>query len=285
MEGIKFPEWLTPNIPGLPIHWYGLMYVLVAVTTYILMRIQRKGRKDITVDHIDYIFIWAIIGAILGARLSHVIFLQPSLFLEPWKIISPFDFKDGQLIFTGIMGMSFYGGLVGVIVSVYLYCRRKKISFMVVGDMIAAAFPLGYTFGRLGNFFNQEFPGRPAPEWLPWKMYYWKKIGDSVIYDDVARHPSQIYEALLEGVLLWVVVWFIFKTRKAWDGLLMGVYVIGYGVARFITEFFRIRRDPPLRDIGFPLTGSQLVCIGIIALGIVILVLTKKASKKKLAKS
>lgn len=278
MEGIQYPEWLTPNIPGLPIHWYGLMYVFVALITYILMHIQLKNNKNVKGDDIYYIFIWGIIGAILGARLAHVIFIEPKLFLTPWRIILPIDFVDGQIVFTGIAGMTFYGGLFGVILAIFLYTRKKKLSFAEVGDMIGAAFPLGYTFGRLGNFFNQEFRGRPAPEWLPWKIHFWDDIGGQKIYDTVARHPSQLYEALLEGVILWLILWFIVKPRKPWNGFIASLYVMGYGAARFVTEFFRIRRDP-LEDLFF-LTTSQLICVGIIIIGIIMLILTKKQANK-----
>ncbi len=289
-SGFYYPEWLKPSIPGLPIHWYGLMYVFVALTTYILLRLQIKKnpqiKQEITVDDIDFIFIWAIIGAILGARLAHVFFIDPFIdtpghkliLSEPWKIIVPFDFSNG-ITFTGIAGMSFYGGIFGVILTVLLYCKRKKISFIKVGDMIAAAFPLGYTFGRLGNFFNQEFKGYPASEGVPWKIYYWRHIGTPGVYENVARHPNQIYEALLQGVVLWIVLWFIIKPRKLWNGFLMASFIAGYGIARFITEFFRVRNDP--LDGITVLTTSQWICIGLVILGIFVGWITKRISDKK----
>jgi phosphatidylglycerol:prolipoprotein diacylglycerol transferase len=288
-SGIYYPEWLKPSIPGLPIHWYGLMYVFVAVTAYILLRLQVKKnpqvKNEITVDDIDFIFIWGIIGAILGARLAHVFFIDPFIntpgheliLSKPWRIIIPFNLTTGE--FTGIAGMSFYGGIFGVILTVLLYCKRKKISFIKVGDMIAAAFPLGYTFGRLGNFFNQEFKGIPAPEELPWKIYYWRSINTPGVYENVARHPNQIYEALIQGVILWLVLWFIIKPRKLWNGFLMASYIAGYGIARFITEFFRVRNDP-LQGITI-LTTSQWICIGLVILGIVVGVITKNVSDNR----
>jgi phosphatidylglycerol---prolipoprotein diacylglyceryl transferase len=289
MLAIYFPKWLTPDIPGLPIpvHWYGLMYVVVAIIGYILLKMQVKEHKSITNDDVYYIFIWSIVGAILGARLAHVIFIQPELFLEPYRIILPIDIVNGKVIYTGIAGMSFYGGIFGVILALWLYTKYKKINFFLVSDMLAAAFPLGYTFGRLGNFFNQEFRGRPAPDWLPWKIYYWdpKNVNGNLVfgrYEDVARHPSQIYEALLQGVILWLVLWFIIKPRKLWYGFLMGSYISGYGIARFITEFFRVRNDP-LEGVFF-LTTSQLICIGLIIIGLLFIYFTKKISERSLSK-
>ncbi len=281
--GIYYPLWLTPNINFLPgflnkIHWYGLMYVCVAITAYVLIRLQIKGRKDVTRDNVDYIFIWAVVGAILGARLAHAIFIEPRLWTEPWKIILPFDFVDGKPIFTGIAGMSFYGGIFGVILSVWLYCRVKKINFRVVGDFLAAAFPLGYTFGRLGNFFNQEFRGTEAPDWLPWKMFYWDNnyLGDKV-YEEAAKHPSQLYEALGQGILLWVVLWFIVKPRKPWDGFMMGAFVGGYGITRFITEFFRSSSPKVLFET---ITVSHLVCFGLVIVGVIIMLITRVIDKR-----
>lgn len=273
-SGIYYPEWITPEVPFIPdnfpikIHWYGIMYVFVAITTYVLLKIQAKNNKFVTTDNVDFVFIWGVIGAILGARLGHAIFIQPELWLKPWKIISPLDPEQGWA-FTGIAGMTFYGGVFGLLFAIWAYCRVKRVNFYVVGDMIAAAFPLGYTFGRLGNFFNQEFVGRPAPSWLPWKMYY----GMSGQYEVVARHPSQIYEALLQGVILWVVIWFVVKPRKLWDGMLMGVYLSGYGLARLITDFFRIRNDP-LSGVFF-LSTTQFIDIGLILLGIAVMFVTK----------
>ncbi len=278
-SGIYYPTWLKPQVPFIPesfplkIHWYGIMYVLVALTTYILLKVQAKNNKFVTSDNVDFIFIWGVIGAILGARLGHAIFIQPELWLKPWRIILPVDPEQGWK-FTGIAGMTFYGGVFGLLFTIWTYCRVKRVNFYSVGDMLAAAFPLGYTFGRLGNFFNQEFVGRPAPSWLPWKMYF----GMEGQYQAVARHPSQIYEALLQGVILWVVIWFIVKPRKLWDGMLMGVYLSGYGLARLITDFLRIRNDP-LSGIFF-LSTTQLIDIGLIILGIVVMYVTKAFPNK-----
>lgn len=284
MKGIRFPEWLEPNVP-LPepfnfIHWYGVMYILVALTTWLLVRYQLKDNKNVKADDIDYLFIWGIIGALLGARLGHCIFIQPEIWLKPWRVLLPIDFTSNGVVFTGIAGMSFYGGIVGVIIAFLIFARRHKLSFLQLGDMVGAAFPLGYTFGRLGNFINQEFQGRPAPDGLPWKMYYWTDYGNGEkIYDTVAKHPSQIYEALLQGVILWLVLWFIIRPRKPWNGFIIGCYVAGYGIARFITDFFRVRNDP-LKGL-FPVSTTQFLDIGLVILGVVILIITKKIADKK----
>lgn len=261
---IPYPEWLSPVIiPGLPLRWYGLMYLVAFVLTYILVRVQVKERKiKVEADEVVNLFFWAIIGLLIGARIfATTIYDTSGIYLQkPWLIFWPFN---EEMEFTGLQGMSYHGGLVGVVVAVILYCRIKRFSFLEWGDMLVAGVPLGYTFGRLGNFINGELYGRVTT--APWGMIFpqarplpasnetARSIADEVgmtVTDqeqllNLPRHPSQLYEAFLEGILLWLLMWFVFRKRAHFHGYLIAMYIIGYGVARFIAEYFR-QPDPGL---------------------------------------
>jgi len=254
---LTFPDWIKPEIiPGLPVRWYGLMYVIAFALTYWLFTVQVK-RSGLTIskETISNFFFAGLGGMLVGARIfATLIYADNRLdyLTQPWLIFWPFD-KAGQ--FTGFAGMSFHGGLLGVIVGLVLYARVKKLDMLQWGDWVVAAFPLGYTFGRLGNFINSElwgrvttapwgmvFPnGEPLPVSEPWVQDAMRQTGittsDAVV--NLPRHPSQIYEGLGEGVLLWLLFWFVLKDRKPFRGFLMGAYLIAYGVVRFVIEYFR----------------------------------------------
>lgn len=261
---IPYPDWLSPVIiPGLPFRWYGLMYLVAFALTYVLVRVQVKERKlAAEADDVVNLFFWAIIGLLIGARIFATTIYDPTgAYLEkPWLILWPFN---EEMQYTGLQGMSYHGGLVGVIVAVIIYCRAKRFSILEWGDMLVAGVPLGYTFGRLGNFINAELYGRVTT--APWGMVFPQArpipasnhtarsiasevgipITDQEQLLNLPRHPSQLYEAFLEGIALWLVMWFIFRKRAHFRGYLIAVYMIGYGVARFIAEYFR-QPDPGL---------------------------------------
>lgn len=251
-----FPEWLSPEIiPGLPIRWYGLMYIVAFAITYGLFTYQAKrSGQDISKETIGNFFFAGLGGMLVGARIFATLIYSENRFeylTQPWLIFWPFD---RNMNFTGFAGMSFHGGLVGVVVGFVLYARAKKIDLLQWGDWVVAAFPLGYTFGRLGNFINSElwgrvttapwgvvFPnGEPLPVSEPWVQDAVNATGVPVVdgLANLPRHPSQLYEAFGEGILLWLIFWFL-KDRVPFRGYLIGAYLIGYGAVRFVVEYFR----------------------------------------------
>ncbi len=265
---IHFPSWISPEIvPGLPVRWYSLMYLIAFGISYILFRYQVKKRElKIDDDTIINLFFFGIIGLILGARIfAALIYDTTGQYWEnPLLIFWPFN-EQCQLV--GLSGMSYHGGLIGGVLGVIIYTRIKKLDTLDVGDMLMAGIPLGYTFGRLGNFINGELYGRVTT--VPWGMVFpgaqrfdtsqeWVQdvmntIGMSVAeagqYVNLPRHPSQLYEAFIEGILLWLVLWFVFKNRKPFKGFIISLYIIGYGLGRFIIEYFR----QPDANIGYPI--------------------------------
>ncbi|MDR2543355.1 MAG: prolipoprotein diacylglyceryl transferase [Treponema sp.] len=275
---INFPSWLKPEIiPGLPLRWYGLMYIFAFATAFLLYRKQVKERNfPMTSDNLTSLFFWGILGLLLGARLfSTLIYDSTGIYArEPWLIFWPF--RNGQ--FTGLQGMSYHGGAFGGLLAVIIYAKAKKVSFREIGDMFAAAIPLGFTFGRLGNFINGELYGRVTT--VPWGMIF------PASGDGLPRHPSQLYQALFEGIVLWLLIWF-FRNRKPFKGFLVGLYFLGYGFIRFIIEYFR---EPDV-DLGFRIvignnpilsfTTGQILCLWMIAFGIVWLLIASRLPDRK----
>jgi phosphatidylglycerol:prolipoprotein diacylglycerol transferase len=267
LAAIEFPSWIRPEIfpffPQFPLRWYGLMYLVAFGITYLLFRYQVRERKlDFSDDDIANFFLACILGLILGARLFGTLLYDPTgyYWAKPWLIFWPFA-ETGQ--FTGFRGMSYHGGFVGVVVGGLIYSRRSKLDFWSWADMMAISVPLGYTFGRLGNFINGELWGKVSsapwaiifpdaqrlPASIPWVREMAERTGiaaDSAMVN-LARHPSQLYEALFEGVVLWLVLWFVVRRMKGFKGLATGVYIAGYGLVRFFIEYFR----EPDSDLGY----------------------------------
>ncbi len=300
---IPYPSWLRPEIfHGLPIRWYGLMYLVAFASTFLLMRRQTKAEGiDSSGEELVNVLFWGIIGMFVGARLAAVTLYAPiELFLRrPWILIWPFD---DNMRFTGIQGMSYHGGLVGATISIVLYLRRRTRDVWLWADMVTAAVPLGYTMGRLGNFINGELYGRvtaapwgvvfpqapPLPLSVSWVAELARRTGiegSGVGFVNLPRHPSQIYEALLEGVVLWIVVWFWARRKSPFRGFVTAVYVMGYGIARFLVEYTR-QPDfgigyvlgpggsaPPIERFVSPfyLSMGQVLSLGMILAGIALL--------------
>ena len=265
---IQFPSWLTPEIiPGLPFRWYGLMYIVAFGVAFLLYRRQVRERNfPMTEDDLSGLFFWGILALVLGARIFSTLVYEPgSLYHnEPWLIFWPF--RNGK--FTGFQGMSYHGGVIGGIIAILVYSKVKKFDYREIGDMYAASIPLGYTFGRLGNFINGELFGRitasPLGMYFPQGGISLSSRSFSVIRDgaesmgitgiadsrgilNFPRHPSQLYEMFFEGIVLWIIIWF-FRNRKPFKGFLVSLYISGYGLIRFIIEYFR----EPDADLGYP---------------------------------
>ena len=313
INAINFPDWLHPEIiPGFPLlRWYGLMYLVAFSITYLLFKAQVKERKlNIDNDEILSFFFWGISGLLIVASFSWVIIYgSGSNLLEAFL---PISITGGGCKFTGFSGMSYHGGLVGLLTGFILYWRIKKIDIVDWLDMIVVGVPLGYFFGRIGNFINGELYGRVTT--APWGMYFpnadrlstkepWvKDIASKVGLDitgmdkvNLPRHPSQLYEAFFEGIFIFVILWFVLRKRKPFKGFLISCYVMGYGLVRFFIEYTRTPdsgMDFPIKlvDINNPndlfltpwnFTTGQILCAIMILGGAISLYVFWKISKKK----
>lgn len=309
---VNFPSWLKPEIiPNLPFRWYGLMYIIAFGIAYLLFNKQVKERNfPMSNDDIMNLFFWGIIGLILGARIFSVLVYEGDreYLLKPWLVFWPF--RNGQ--FVGLQGMSYHGGVIGCLLGIIIYTARKKFDFREITDMVTVAIPLGYTFGRLGNFINGELYGRvttgpfgmifPYAEkfsaQLAWVREIAEKTGIPVpsptAMINLPRHPSQLYEALFEGVVLWAILWLLRK-HKPFKGFMIGMYVIGYGFFRFIIEYFR----EPDKQLGyrielvpsntptalfssvFNFSTGQVLCFLMIAGGIIWMIVASRLPNSK----
>ncbi|MCJ8500630.1 prolipoprotein diacylglyceryl transferase [Desulfatitalea alkaliphila] len=244
------------------LQYYGLMYLAAFGLTYLLAlyRIKKETRWTLDNDHLQGMLTAMIIGLIVGARLGYVIFYQPAYYASrPLEIFLPFGFDNG-FHFTGISGMSYHGGLIGTTIGMAWYVRKYRLGFREMVDLLAPCIPAGYTFGRIGNFINGELWGRITTS--PVGMYFPHAPGN------FPRHPSQLYEAFGEGVLLFVVLWALRK-RIQTPGAMLAFYLIGYGSVRFVIEFFR-EPDAHLGFILFFFSMGQLLCMAMIAAGVIL---------------
>ena len=243
------------SIGPLAIHWYGLMYVVGFAGAWLLAR-KRADRLGLTKDDVGDLIFYGALGVVLGGRLGYVLFYGwEALAADPLWV---FKVWDG--------GMSFHGGLIGVLVASVLFARRHKLAFFQLTDFIAPLVPIGLGAGRLGNFINQELPGRITD--VPWAMDYPR-------YGPQPRHPSALYEFLLEGVVLFFVLWFVsLKPRRR--GLVSGLFLLLYGLFRFTVEFFR-RPAPQLGFIAFEwMTMGQLLCLPMLIGGVLLVVWSRR---------
>lgn len=254
------PVLLFPNIDPvavqigpLAIRWYALAYIAGIILSWRLMRrLVARSPEVATTAQVDDFVSWATLGVVLGGRLGYCLFYQPSVYLaDPIGILR---------VWTG--GMSFHGGMLGVTIAILLFCRHYHISILGFGDRLAVCAPIGLGLGRVANFINGELWGRPAPESLPWAMIFPRA-------DTVPRHPSQIYQALMEGLILFLIMFLLSRSDsvRARVGSLTGVFLIGYGVARIIGEFFR-EPDDFLGFLWFGATMGQLLSIPMVLVGL-----------------
>ena len=257
------PENIDPvifQIGSFKLQYYGLMYIVAFGITYFLAwyRAKHEERFDLSTDQLKDIMTYMILGLIIGARLGYVVFYNLSYYLDhPLEIILPFSFSNG-FHFTGISGMSYHGGLIGVVLAGWLYVRKNKLNSWDVIDLFFPGAPLGYTFGRLGNFINGELYGRVTES--PIGMYF------PLAQTKQLRHPSQLYEAFFEGIFLFAVLWGVRKMKLP-RGSMIALYLIGYGLVRFIIEYFR----EPDEHLGFVLLSfsmGQVLCFLMILGGI-----------------
>ena len=267
---IEYPQIIPIRLAlgPLQIRWYGMMYVLGFAASYwlVLYQAKRFAWKQL-LAHVDNLNIALILGVILGGRIGYVALYNPGYYLaHPLEIPA-----------TWSGGMSFHGGCVGALLAGYWYCRQKRIDYWKAADLYIATVPIGLFFGRLGNFINGELYGRITT--APWGM----------IFPDggpLPRHPSQLYEAALEGIVLFTLLWTLKARpwqpeRTNWPhGSILALFLCGYGCCRFIVEFFR-EPDAQLGFVALQLSMGQILCGLMFMMGWILLIGRKKSASKK----
>ncbi len=254
MFAITFPQ-IDPvivSIGPLAIRWYALAYIAgLFGGVWVMRRYVQKPPALMTPQQVDDFFLWAMLGVILGGRIGYVLFYKPMVYLhDPLSILKTWE-----------GGMSFHGGLLGVILAIILFARKYKIEKWFVSDGVGVVVPIGLGLGRLANFVNGELWGRTAPD-VPWAMVF-PGAGD------VPRHPSQLYQAGMEGVLLFTIMIVLSQNEsiRRKPGTLTGVFCAGYGMFRIIGEFFR-EPDAQLGFLAFGATMGQLLSIPMVLFGL-----------------
>jgi len=240
------------QVGPLAVRWYALAYIGSLVLGWrIMRRLVRLSPPVATMEQTDDFLTWATLGVVLGGRLGYVLFYQPMHYLQ-----NPLG---ALAVWQG--GMSFHGGVLGVVLALVLYCRRLGIPLLGFADRLAVVVPIGLGLGRIANFINGELWGRPAPDWLPWAMIF-PAAGPE------PRHPSQLYQASMEGAALLIVLAFACRSPaiRGRFGTLTGIFLVGYGIARIVGEFFR----QPDAFLGFLFAGAtmgQLLSLPMIVAG------------------
>jgi len=251
------------EIGPIVIRWYALAYIAGLLIGWRLMRyLAAKPPYDIHPDRVDDFLTWATIGVIIGGRLGYVLFYNFDYYMA----------NPGAIVKVWQGGMSFHGGLAGVAVAIYFYARQCKIPVLAFADLVAVVAPVGLFFGRLANFINAELYGRVTD--APWGMVFPNAGPDP-------RHPSQLYEAALEGALLFVVMMVLWRLAcvRGRFGFLMGTFLAGYGAARFFIEFFR-EPDAQIGFLSFGSTMGQWLSVPLIALGLYLMARARPHSEK-----
>ena len=240
----------------LAIRWYGLMY-LAAFAAFMLLGRARVARyahvkaAGWSSERIDDLLFYGVLGVVLGGRLGYVLFYKPAYyFSHPLEIVA---------VWQG--GMAFHGGFLGVLVAMWLFARKYKLAWLDVVDFIAPLVPLGLAFGRLGNFINGELWGRATDPSAPWAMVF------PQARDGIARHPSQLYQFALEGLLLFCVIWWFARVPRP-RGAVAGLFLVGYGVCRFVAEFAR-EPDNFLGLLAFGFSMGQWLSVPMVVIGVV----------------
>ncbi|MDR3569072.1 MAG: prolipoprotein diacylglyceryl transferase [Syntrophobacteraceae bacterium] len=260
-----------------PVHvrWYGLMYVMGFIASYLLIQKQKRSKQVGLVGATaqDLVFYLAI-GVIAGGRLGYILFYE-------YLNLGYYVHHPLEIIATWHGGMSFHGGLIGCVIAGWLFARRKEIPFAVIADSAIVTAPIGLGLGRIGNFINAELLGLPSH--VPWAMIF--PGAPAWAGGAVPRHPTQLYEAFAEGLLLFIIMWQLRK-RQFKDGMMVAFFLLFYAVFRFIIECFKEPDPPPLGYVFHYLTVGQVLCIAMVpaALALIFFINRKKSGEAVRAK-
>jgi phosphatidylglycerol---prolipoprotein diacylglyceryl transferase len=263
---IPYPR-ISPDlisIGPLRIRWYGVMYVLGFLASYILIIRQKRSKQLGLVGPVaqDLIFYLAI-GLIVGARLGYLLFYQ-------YNDYSYYLQHPLEILATWHGGMSFHGGLFGAVIAGWFFCRRRNMPFWAVADSVAVTAPIGLGLGRIGNFINGELFGRPTT--VPWAMVFPEG-------GPLPRHPSQLYEALLEGLVLFTLLWHL-RQRTFQDGMMVAIFLVLYGIFRFVIEFFR-SPDPQVGLVLGVFSMGQILCLTMVLGGLLLAVYLRQSQPRE----
>lgn len=254
-EGLKITDNFT-------IHYYSMMWMAAFIIGWYIMKKIYKHENQ-SEDKLDSLFIYSVLGIMIGARVGHVVFYQSELIFEdPLSIFLPFKFAGG-FEFTGFRGLASHGAAIGMIISMYLYNKKVlKKSVIWILDRVVVPVALGAIFIRIGNFFNSEMIGKPADESLPWAVVFKD-------FDNVARHPGQLYEAF-GYVFVFLILWFLYwKSKKSEQtGFLFGLFLVLLMVVRLIVENFKIAQVDGREDWIFTLNTGQVLSIPFVLIGL-----------------
>ncbi len=259
------------NIIGdFTIHYYSMMWMVAFISGWYLMK-KIYTNENQSNEKLDALFIYSVLGIMIGARLGHVIFYQPELIKDDFfSIFLPFKFKGG-FAFTGFRGLASHGAAIGMIISMYLYNKKiLKKSVVWILDRVVIPVALGAIFVRIGNFFNSEMVGKPADESLPWAVVFKD-------YDTIARHPGQLYEAfgyMFVFLILWLLYWKTSKSKQS--GFLFGLFLVLLMTVRLFVEKFKIAQVEVRAD--WDLNTGQLLSIPFILIGLYFMFVYKPKS-------
>lgn len=273
------PEIINPIaffLGSFAIRWYSIMYIVGFFVVYVLLKWRisydckdgkfsifpatagpRQGggnfqflNKSQKQNFLNDLFIYSIIGMLVGARIGYALFYDFSYYLHNLlEIISPYNFSTHQ--FTGLYGMSYFGGLIGIVLIGLIFVKKNRLNFWQLADWVIPAIPAGYFFGRIGNFLNGELYGRVTDKF--WGMYF------PLDFSQNLRYPSQLFEAFFEGLVLFIILW-IFRKKALFPGFLLALYLFGYGFFRFFIEFVR-EPDPQIGLVFNFLTLGQIFSV------------------------
>jgi phosphatidylglycerol---prolipoprotein diacylglyceryl transferase len=260
-------------IGNFPVRWYGMMYIIAFAVVYVISLYRLKSEKlPFERSYVGDALTWAMVGVVLGGRIGYIIFYgMESLMSDPLGMLLPWASSSGTCRFTGITGMSYHGGIIGTIIALWAFSRSRKKGFFETFDLFIASVPLGYTFGRLGNFINGELYGRVTTAVIG--MYFPSAPTHEL------RHPSQLYEAFFEGIVLFSILWLLRK-KSPFAGFLSAMYLFWYGLFRFFIEYFR-EPDPQLGFVFLNFSMGQVLCfLMIVASGIIFFNMKRSATKQ-----
>ena len=266
------PSQMNPviiSLGGFAVRWYGMMYIIAFAIVWLLTLYRLKTEKTgFDRQFVGDALTWAMVGVVLGGRLGYIFFYGlDSFFADPLGTLIPWSFSSGGCSFAGITGMSYHGGVIGVVLAMWFFSRTQKKGFLETFDLFLPALPLGYTFGRLGNFINGELYGRVTDAAVG--MYF--PMAPTV----ELRHPSQLYEAFFEGIVMFVILWALRK-KSPYPGFLSGLYLLGYGFVRFFIEFFR-EPDAHLGFVFLDFSMGQVLCFVMMIAGVAVMVQARGA--------